>query len=511
MTQSPFDPGGTLEPLSAWRRWLQQISSSPDFTPGQLDEYRELVPRILNLIRHGHWNLTAEAREQLATLYLRQAANWPGSHYCLVMLATDHQPASLQLWTTLLLQHPPATERAAAEAFAPLVGTLNWDPSNLFPDLLEGLNQLTLAPLVLDLANLLVRKGRVNCHPAASRTEFLTTLLGELSNRLGVLEEKIALGTAGAGMGRQITESSSLAVSCIDALALIGDERALPAIYKASDVAHRRLQVEAASALARFQQPAGTEQLMKLSTEPLVRLRVLAYASELGLLDQIPAEMRSAQSRAEGELIQYLAQPTQFGLPPLSWSLRDQRKWYWPGFEERMDVFLFDYAYPQAPLGTYANVALVGPCTRAPRLNLPALTLRQIYAYFAGWQTEHPEIRQVPRELFGPAERSIVEQLLQRLPASLEVDQPLFVGYFPDQVDLVATGLDHSGPTLQTGSLVLSAEQVAWFPDSSSPQRLTATDWYHVVKGERLLAAFNSDFSTDLSPNGSSPEEGAPP
>lgn len=474
----------------------RQLATEPAPTGERAERLRRWLARVQAHLRQERWGLTEPTRHDIARIYRRWGESWPANHQWLVVLAADQSAASLRLWRELLLEQPPSSGTHAAEAFAPLVARLTWDPDALYPALLDGLNELSIAPLILDLANLLVRRGRVDTHPARSRTTLLASLLGQLAERLGVLEEQAAGGPLPAGAGRRIADSVSLAISCTDALALIGDHQATPALFKTLDVGHRRLQVEAAYALSRLQEPAGRERLVELSAEPLVRQRVLAYASELGLLDEIPAQMRSERSRAEAELVQYLAMPTQFGLPPSRWEIVDQRTLRWPGFDEPITVFLFTYDYV-ADQGVYANRAIVGPCTRAPRLDLRPLTIAATLAYFAGWQAEHESIRSLGEDQLSPRARQSVDELLASVPAGLAIDRVEQLWQFFDQLHVICTARQVSQTPPVPGTLVLAHNGSRWFPSTPGSRALDPIDWYDVFKGAELLSAFNPDYSLD--------------
>src|SRR6185312_3349414 len=130
-----------------------------------------------------------------------------------------------------------------------------------------------------------------------------------------------------------------------DALALIGDKSAVGKLYQALRVGHRRLRTEAAAALARLGEAQGADELAQLAAEPIARLRVLAYTDELGLKEKIDPQYTTAVARAEAELCVWLAEPTQYGVPPTSCELFDCRRQHWPGFDDPVDCFLFQFQY----------------------------------------------------------------------------------------------------------------------------------------------------------------------
>ena len=212
--------------------------------------------------------------------------------------------------------------------------------------LLAALQHLSLAAPVLDLSNYLVRTHRVNRHPGHDRLDELVTLLGNIVQRLSKLEE--SPGNAGEYLEvirHQVDEGVALVVALCDALALIGDPRAIGKLYQAMELAHRRIRVEAAAALAKLGETAGASALVALAAEPVVRLRVLHSAQELGLSDQVDPQYTTDTARAEAMVALELAQPTFFGIPPAELQLVDDRTQFWPGYEEPIRCYLFRYAY----------------------------------------------------------------------------------------------------------------------------------------------------------------------
>jgi len=100
---------------------------------------------------------------------------------------------------------------------------------------------------------------------------------------------------------------------------------AIPRLTEAMQLKHRRVQTEAAGALARLGDELGTEHLIALVNEPSARLRVIAYADELGMGDRIDDRFRTVESTAEAEMALWLSQPSQMGVPPTLVETIDQR------------------------------------------------------------------------------------------------------------------------------------------------------------------------------------------
>ena len=166
-----------------------------------------------------------------------------------------------------------------------------------------------------------------------------------------------------------IADSVALIVSLCDAMALLEFAESIPTIEKVSLLRHRRVRAEAAFALATLGVETGQATLVELAEEPVSRLRVLQYADELGISDQIDERFRSAESLAESELALWLSQPNQMGVPPSSIELAEHRTLYWPSFDDPVDCYLFRYEYRMGD-NTFSNFAIVGPMIHSFLANL---------------------------------------------------------------------------------------------------------------------------------------------
>jgi hypothetical protein len=288
-------------------------------------------------------------------------------------------------------------------------------------------------------------------------------------------------------VSRQVNDGVALAVSLCDALALIGDKSVTGKLYQTLDLAHRRLRTEAAAALAKLGEPAGVEALVALAAEPVARLRVLAYAEELGVLDRVAERYRTAPAQAEAEVALWLAQPSQMGVPPTECELVDTRCQYWPGYDEPVNCFLFRFTYRLGERA-FSNIAIAGPLVHAFGADLSDLPPHDIYAAFAGWHAEHAEISEVDVEQLNDAQRSELFRLERRLGDEGYDDvQPLRLGsFFGDKV-LIARALWHAQP----GVAVADAAQCSWFPQRPSRRPLGPEEAYLIYKGRRLLRTFN--------------------
>ena len=219
--------------------------------------------------------------------------------------------------------------------------------ASLFPRLLNAMSSPAVAAPILDLANFLTREKLVPLHPAAEVADELVNLLGELVQTLLLLEERPdQFGDSPQEVSQRVARGMALAVSLCDALALIGDKRAIGKLYQrtargTSPPANR----SGARPWPGSAKKQGATELVQLAAEPIARLRVLAYAEGTGHPGQDRAAIATPEARAEAELCVWLAEPTQYGVPPTSCELFDHRQQHWPGFDEPVDCYLFQFQY----------------------------------------------------------------------------------------------------------------------------------------------------------------------
>jgi len=432
--------------------------------------------------------LDAAQAAQAATAYRELPRESPGRGALLCALAADGGPAALAEFAELVIDDPPDRLQDASLAFVPLFQGRPEAAAALFPRLLDALAQPAIAGLVLDLANHLTRRGIVRPHPATPRVARLAELFADLIQRLQKLaEQPEAFVSLPRDLGEQLAHGITLAISLCDALALIGDRSVAGKLRSALELGHRRVRTEAAAALARLGEEEGIETLVALAAEPAVRTRALAYLAELGLLDRAPAEFRTAAARAEGEFVDWLAQPTAFGLQPQELDLIDSRRQWWPGYSDPVECFLFHYTY-LLPGVEIDGVGIAGPVCNTFRADLSAWPVEDIYAAYAGWYAEHDEIREVPAEDLDAAQYTQVEVVAERL-RELGYDQPRLVtlGHFFGSEHLVFAA-DHNG---QRGTVIIENGQAEWFPAGSESRPLEPVVAYFMFKGRRLLRAFN--------------------
>jgi hypothetical protein len=434
--------------------------------------------------------LSPPARDAIAKLFNDLRAQ-PAAAWALVgILGGTRSREDLMLLAELLASAPPDDSPLLPQALGPLFQRDDYDATALYPRLLDALASPALAGAVLDLANYLTREHRVAEHPAKARASELVALLGGIVGRLASIEDAPdAGGRSPREVADIIAESLPLAVSLCDALAQIGDPSAIGKLHQAMELRHRRLRTEAAAALARLGDKRGADILVELAAEPVARLRVLAYAQELKLLDRIAAEHQTNAARAESELALWLSQPAQFGIPPTSLELFDEREQFWPSFDDKVECFLFRFQYDVGG-GIYSNIGIAGPLEHAFQADLADLPPDDIYAAFAGWQAQHEELLEQDVASLNDAGRVEVSRLERRLrDQGFEAIAPQTLASFFGERVLVASATFERHPGV---AVVTSGGEVSWFARGASSRPLGPVEAYCIFKGRRLLRTFNA-------------------
>jgi hypothetical protein len=429
-------------------------------------------------------NLTAESVAAAAELYRRLGQASRARQHLLRLLAGSGQRIALAAFAELTVSDPPGDANDVLLAFVPLFQHKNYPPDALFPRLLDALHNATLATVVLDLANYLSRSGRVAKHPAAARVDRLGILLGGVVGRLARFEEHPEeFARSKDELNQIVSDSTGLVVALVNALAMIGDPRVTGKLHQALELSHRRIRTEAASALARLGDERGTEVLVDMASEPVVRLRALATLEDLEQLDKVSEEYRSPAARAEAELAVRLALPTYFTAPPRRLELVDARRMSWPGYEEPMDCYLFRYEYRFADRG-FEGIGIAGPLTHAFRADLADLPPLDIYAAYAGWGTEHEEIREQLADEMSDDEQAAWQARRQEL-ADLGYGDPrlIKIGHFFGHTHYVAASRWQDMP----GVLVDDGGKVEWFSSTGASRSVGPDEAYFIVKGRKLL------------------------
>ncbi len=429
--------------------------------------------------------------------YRRADATDKSRRDVLVRLAGDGDGDSggdaLATFAELVAECPPSSVEDALVAFAPLLRPRpNLAVEALFPRLLDALPHVSVAAIILDIANHFARAGRLRPHPASDRVARLAELFGSVTVGL----EKLATvpptdANAWEAQRRTAEEGFALLISLADALALVGDQSVCAKLRSALDLPHRRLRTEVAAALAKLGQADGVAVLAAMTAEPVVRARAMYYLEEMGLSDEIPSEFRTPAARAEGELAQWLAAPLQFGVAPQEIELLDHRTQFWPGYDEPVECFLLRYAYA-TPQGEIRGVGIVGPLVHATPCDIDDVSPENVYALFAGYHAEHEQIdEKLYAELPGP-EQGMVDTLCRdtlcrEIDAEFADVSPVKVGRFFGERHIVATARRNGQP----GTVVLDANVTHWYRAGDTRRPLGVVEAYQMHKGRKLLATFN--------------------
>ncbi len=491
------------DPLNAsiLRAWQARLTQADD---AELTEVLRTMAALTDLgYREEHllaalWpvltprapRLTPETLALLAKLYERWGTNLAGGGELLRVLAMSGQTAAIGAMIEQLVAAPPPQAEQAVAPLVPLFRLKKLPVEVVFPRLLDGLAEPALAPAILDLANYAVRGGHVSQHPAHARGKQLAALLAGVVAQLKTLEgrppsEEAELTAA----AQQVQDGITLAVCLCDALGLIGDSTAIAPLEAALELKHRRLRCEAAAALARLGDERSAELLAQMAAEPLVRLRAIRYAEELNLEDRLDPRFTTPAALAEAQLTCWFAEPGQFGFPPTSCELLDTRTLYWPGYAEPRECYLFRFVYQQ-PGGEYGGIAIAGPLTMAQATDVVDWPVEDLYALFAGWHVDHPEVEYRPFEAFEPEHRDSVERFAAELADQgfEEIIPRLWGGYFGNEL-LVAEARQGR---IEGLALIDNEGRAEFEPRRSGPRPFGPAELFHRYAGRRLLAQFNN-------------------
>ena len=398
------------------------------------------------------------------------------------------------MWSNLLADDPPEHRPGIGLAFAPLMQPGFAPSSEVLTKLLHhGTAHPQIAPAVFDLFNFYFRGGQMEHHPASSRCAELTSLLGQLALQMEKIERgEFPQGITPAKVNRLVSDSVAMIISLCDLFALLDHQPAIPQLHQTLNLKHRRIQTEAASALARLDDDRGRQALIALAEEPVARLRVLAYAEELELTKEISLELQGDLAIAESHLAIWLSEPKQMGLAPSKLELVDQREFYWPSYEHPLQCFLFRFTYGKGEQA-FSNIGICGPLTHAFAADVQTLSIEDTYAAFAGWQTVHNDIFQMT---VAQAQKSFSNDF-RRLESSLkssdaqEVEIESVGSFFGDLV-LIASATQDDQP----GTLIVESAAIHFIPAGNAKAPI---DWqlaYAIWQGRQLLTSFNRSEST---------------
>lgn len=434
----------------------------------------ELAETRLNLLRNVYSGLDSHAALQAILLRL-----------CIA----DRSTGALQLFGELVARTPAMDNRLQVEIFGDLLRANKDSVVEVFPGLLDAIDNSAWCALVLDFANYAFRNQFVSQHPAVGRLPKLMTLLSTMSERLQKLQDTPPeTNQQRLQLGKQVTEGVAICIALCDALACIGDEKAIASLNKALQVEHRRLRVEAAAALSKLGVEDAKKVLTAMAAEPIERLRVLAYAEELGVLDEVDDEFSNIVARAEAEFVMHLAQPTQIGIAPQHIEMLDQREQAWPGYEEPRNCFLFQFVY-QFPSGEFTNVGIAGPVVMTFEPDLTSLGHDDLYAIFAGWHVDHPDIFPVEVNRVAGQDALHLQRMMQSLTESEKYEEvhPAILGNLLERRFLVASAMRDG----ETGWAIVGEDEVTWLGLGNPERPLGALEAYHLFVGRSLLRSFN--------------------
>lgn len=455
----------------------------------------QLVQREINLAAEEdadrEWDETRFHNVQ--TLYRYTPRESDLRNHLMRWLAVEGSEEAIQIWTDLICDDPPEHRLGIVLAFAPLMQADFEPPAWMLSQLVnQATGHSQIAPAIFDLFNYYYRHGIVETHPAKERVHELTDLLGQLAGQLGKIEEGNFPSELDANQINQlVSDSVALIVALCDTFAQLKYEPAIGKLHQALGLRHRRVQTEAAAALARLGDELGKKTLIELANQPVARLRVLAYAEELDFKNEISLELQGEIAMAESHLAIWLSEPAQMGLAPSNIEFLESRELYWPSFEHPVHCYLFTYSYGSGEQ-THSNIGICGPLTHAFAADLQHLNPDDVFAAFAGWQTVHSEIFQVSLQR---AQKTFPNDW-RRLNANLaaedfeEVELRTAASFFGELL-LIADATNDG----QTGTAIVDGQKTSWFSHGNESAPI---DWqmaYSIWRGKHLLANFNESES----------------
>lgn len=427
-------------------------------------------------------DLLTELYERLDKIDAQSAA------HCLQALTAQYDEESVGAVASIVAFSPPSDWQTLAVALSPLWNATGEVLEFFFDRLDEGLMQPAAMAVLLDLANYAHRTAKLSEHPFLQRAEELTRLLTAVVARLRQLEkEPSKFGEDVPTVQRILSESVALLIALCDTLGFVGKAFAQEPLRDCLQLSHRRVQTEAAAALARMGDSEGQRHLVRLAADVVARFRAVAYAEELGLAEQIDEPMRLPVAMAESELANWLANPEQYGLPPATLELIDSRTMYWPGYEEPRNCYLFRYCY-SLPNMQLENVGIVGPVVHAFAAKLDDFSVDDIYAVFAGWHAEHEGIYEVPGALLNAAQRTQADQLMEVFASrDAVVEQPLALTFLLGEISLLAQ-VTQSGVSAYA---ITDGRDFVSLPIGRGPASITPEIVVALYRGRKLLRSFN--------------------
>jgi len=448
------------------------------------------VLRVIHtvVLKSGPDGIASVAPERIKKILQSLPAKVTNRYLLLHLLAMIRSQDALNTLVILLDESPPTRWMEAAQVLSPLMQHTDWSVDSVYPALLDSLQHAALASPLLDLANYLFREGRVEMHPAVDRLPMLNHLLGEVSGRLSLFEENPrAFGDDVETVQATLGEAVALAVSLCDTVGLIGDETSIGKLNQTIELRHRRVQCEAAGALAKLGDEAGKKRLLDLTADPAARLRAIHYADETGIGEQVNEDDRGDKATAESEMALWLTQPQQMGVPPTSVEVIDSRRLLWPSYNDPIDVFLVRFEYNMGER-TYSNVGLTGPVSFAMSTDVANLPVDDIYAIYAGWHAEHDEIFTVAAEQFNDAQTRAMESFSKHLEhLGYRSIKPALLGIFLDE----QAGIFNAVRETTECVVITDGLETIDHPISGRLRPLSVDDLFNLYKGRKMLRTFN--------------------
>lgn len=172
------------------------------------------------------------------------------------------------------------------------------------------------------------------------------------------------------------------------------------------------VQLESAWASARLGGEGGVKLLARFAQDLPHAATAIEYLHELGRDDAIPESSREPDFQALAEMCQWLAHPNEFGEPPIELTLFDTRELFWPPTNDRRQVWLFRYRYPENEAGEAAEegLGMVGSVTFSLLDEVTAAhSPEDAYALHCCWELEYQEDPRAPVERSIEAGREILQ------------------------------------------------------------------------------------------------------
>ncbi len=506
MFEEPLEQllGDQADPVAAGWRLRELSESAVDYGPTLVAELADqavmvgtsdpaivgAMLRILHtvLLQSGSETIVDLSVDEILTIENSLPPGTPNRHLLLHLLATIRSPEALSSLVSILQTAPPERWIESAQVLSPLMQHDDWPIAAIYPAALDALQHPSLASPILDLANYVYRKGRIDSHPAADRVASLNLLLGEISGRLAKFEENPRIfGDDVDTVQSRLGEAVALAVSLCDTVGMVGDKSSIGKLNQTIELKHRRVQCEAAGALAKLGEVDGQKRLVELSEDPSARMRAIHYADELGFGGLIDEKFRSDMATAESEIALWLSQPQQMGVPPTHVEVVDSKRMLWPSFNDPVDVFLVRFEYNFGDR-IYSNVGITGPVTFAMSTDVADFSMADIYAMYAGWHAEHSEIFTVAADQLNEAQIRVMHSLQKHLDhLAYESIKPSLLGFFLDEKAGVFMATRDGKPCV----VVTDGLETIDHPVAGRIRPITTGDLFNLYKGRKMLRTFN--------------------